>query len=52
MKRIISYQIGVDVLGFPIYAEHHIYQGVSAPLKNPKIKRNWIRVFLKIVKQH
>lgn len=50
--RIAIYQIGVDVLGFPVYVEHTIYQGVSAPLKNPKIKRSWMKVFSKTIKQH
>ena len=49
---LVTFQVGVDVLGFPIYCEHKIYEGTSAPLKNPKIKRNWIRVFQRIIKQH
>lgn len=48
-KRKISFQVGVDILGFPIYVTHEIYQD------NPKInraKKGWITVIQTIFKQH
>jgi hypothetical protein len=59
---IVQYQVGVDVLGFPIYVEHHIIIGESK--ENNKIKpdnynnklkpytKKWISILQKIVKQH
>lgn len=52
IMRIVTYQIGVDVLGFPLYAEHKIYEGVSAPFRDVRISRKWMKVFLNIIKQH
>jgi hypothetical protein len=54
-KNVISYQIGVDVLGFPIYMQHKIYKistdpgskyhkGISVPIGQV--------VEQKIIKQH
>jgi hypothetical protein len=51
MKAAI-YQIGVDVLGFPIYVEHHIYQGVEQRGKFNTINLKWLKVIQKIIKQH
>ena len=53
--KVVQYQIGVDVLGFPIYMEHKIYKistdpgskyhkGISVPVGQV--------VEEKIIKQH
>jgi len=53
--KVVSYQVGVDVLGFPVYMQHKIYKvstdpnskfhkGVSIPLGQV--------VEEKIIKQH
>lgn len=47
-----SFQVGVDVLGFPIYVEHYIYDGVETGSKYGLIKSYWIKVIEKIIKQH
>ena len=49
--RVTSYQIGVDVLGFPIYLEHKIFQDVLAEYKHNK-KKHWVSVLQRIIKQH
>jgi hypothetical protein len=50
--KIVSYQIGVDVLGFPIYMQHSIAKGETNQSKfNPKPKK-WIKVIQEIIKQH
>lgn len=46
-----SFQIGVDVLGFPIYIEHVITKGETKPCFNRK-KEEWVTVQQKIIKQH
>lgn len=52
MSKIISYQVGVDVLGFPIYMVHEIYNGETKKSKfNPKPKQ-WLKVVQTIIKQH
>lgn len=50
MRKII-YQIEVDVLGFPIYVEHYVYQDNPKTTKKEPQKR-WLTVIEKIVKQH
>lgn len=50
-KNEVTYQIGVDVLGFPIYAQHTIYTGETKTRINPN-KKPWIAVEQKIIKQH
>lgn len=51
MERIITYQIGVDVLGFPIYVQHEIHEGETNQNKFwPKPKR-WLKVIESIIKQ-
>ncbi len=51
MRRVI-YQIGVDVLGFPIFMEHTILEGEDEGSKfNPK-KLGWIIVLYRLIKQH
>lgn len=47
-----SYQIGVDVLGFPIYLEHQIIIGKTTHNKFNPIKKCWLKVIEKIIKQH
>jgi hypothetical protein len=49
---IVEYQIGVDVLGFPIYVRHEIYKGETNQNKFcPKPKR-WLKVIESFIKQH
>lgn len=50
-KTTATYQVGVDVLGFPIYIEHHIYTDKPSESKNNSNKQ-WLTVIEKIVKQH
>lgn len=50
--RIAIYQIGVDCLGFPVYVEHHIYEGVEQRGKFNIINLKWLKVIQKIIKQH
>jgi hypothetical protein len=49
--RIAIYQTGVDVLGFPVYVEHHIYQDKLKEVKHEK-KNHWVSVVEKFIKQH
>mgnify|MGYP003612746956 CR=1 FL=1 len=52
MERIITYQIGVDVLGFPIYVQHEIHEGETNQNKFwPKPKKRWLKVIESIIKQ-
>lgn len=48
----VTYQVGVDVLGFPIYVEHHIYTGISNESQYNPRKTFWLKVIEKIIKQH
>lgn len=49
MPKKVTYQIGVDILGFPIYIEHII---IDEELKNNiKFKRK-LTVLQRIIKQH
>ncbi|MCK8143198.1 hypothetical protein MW871_15010 [Flavobacterium sp. I-SCBP12n] len=50
--RVISYQIGVDVLGFPIYMQHQIYEGVGPLNKISSSPKHWVKIIQKIIKQH
>ena len=50
--KIVQYQIGVDVLGFPVYAQHTIYTGTRKGNKINPVKKDWITVEEKIIKQH
>ena len=47
-----TYQIGVDILGFPIYVEHYVYRGIDEVNKFKPLKSFWVTVIEKIVKQH
>lgn len=50
IRRTATYQVGVDILGFPLYVEHVIYQD------NPVYTRNggkkWLSVITNFFKQH
>ena len=49
---IVEYQIGVDVLGFPIIMRHEILKGNTKPsFTNPKPKK-WLKCIQTIIKQH
>lgn len=53
--KVVSYQTGVDVLGFPIYVEHKIYD--FKPDSNSKFHKSRTTpltqvVEQKIIKQH
>jgi hypothetical protein len=50
--KIITYQIGVDILGFPIYMEHTIIQGKTNQSKFYTKPLKWLKCIQKIVKQH
>jgi hypothetical protein len=47
-----TYQIGVDVLGFPIYIQHDIYRGESEVSKFNSKKSFWVSVVEKLIKQY
>lgn len=49
--RVVSYQIGVDVLGFPIYMQHRIYQDKLPEHRHHK-KNHWVSIIQKLIKQH
>ena len=50
--KIVIYQVGCDVLGFPIYVEHHIYTGETKGSRINPIKKKWLVIEEKLVKQH
>lgn len=52
MKRIICFQIGVDVLGFPIYMQHIIHQDKPNKHKQTLKANRWLVVFESLIKQH
>lgn len=45
----VTYQIGVDILGFPIYMEHTIIHNTLNNFIKPK---NTLNVLQRIFKQH
>jgi hypothetical protein len=48
----VEYQIGVDVLGFPMYMRHEIKTGSTKPsFTKPKPKK-WTKCLQSIIKQH
>ena len=49
--KIVTYQIGVDVLGFPVYMEHTVYKGENQSKFYPKPLK-WLKCIQKLVKQH
>lgn len=50
MKRTAIFQYGVDVLGFPLYVEHTIYQ--DKPRKRNQTPKNcWIVTTQQFLKQ-
>jgi len=50
--KVITYQIGVDVLGFPVYAQHTVYKGTTKGTKTNPAKTPWVTVEQKTLKQH
>lgn len=52
MKTVVSYQIGVDVLGFPIYMQHTVYKGETNESKFYYKPVEWFKCIQKLVKQH
>lgn len=52
MQRTITYQIGVDVLGFPIYVQHEIFHGETNQNKFWPKPKKWLKVIQSIIKQH
>lgn len=51
-KNIATYQIGVDILGFPIYLQHSIHTGTTKGNKINPVKKSWIAVEIETIKQH
>ena len=47
----VEYQIGVDVLGFPMYMVHEISTGQTKGSKFHSRVKKWITVSQRIVKQ-
>lgn len=45
--RKVTFQVGVDVMGFPIYVEHYVLQH-----KGIQDKQERVFTFEKIIKQH
>lgn len=45
--RVVTYQVGVDVLGFPIYVEHYVWQH-----KGHQDKKERVITAHKIIKQY
>ncbi len=52
MNKTAIFQVGVDILGFPIYVEHHFYTGKNQPNLIKNGKPFWFKVIQKIIKQH
>ena len=50
--KIVTFQIGVDVLGFPIYWQHQIYEGETKQNKFWTKPKRWLKVIQSIIKQH
>lgn len=50
--KIVTYQIGVDILGFPIYWEHRIYEGVGPTNKISSSPKHWVKIIQNLIKQH
>ena len=48
----VTYQVGVDILGFPIYVEHYVYRGEAQVNKFKPVKSFWVSVIEKIIKQY
>lgn len=47
-----TYQVDVDVLGFPMYMEHLIERRESKPSKFNSKSYSFFRVLQRIIKQH
>jgi uncharacterized protein YijF (DUF1287 family) len=52
LKNTATYQIGVDILGFPIYVQHTICEGDIKQSKFQPKPLKWTKVEGKIIKQH
>lgn len=52
LLNTVEYQIGVDVLGFPIYLQHQIKKGETKQSKFYPKPKKWMLVIQKIIKQH
>lgn len=52
LKNTATYQIGVDVLGFPIYVQHNISEGDIKQSKFQPKPLKWLSVEAKTIKQH
>jgi hypothetical protein len=50
--KVVSYQIGVDVLGFPVFVQHTIAKGETRQSKFYPKPKPWIKVIQKFIKQH
>ena len=50
--KVATYQIGVDVLGFPIYVQHTIREGNIKQSKFQPKPLKWMNVEAKTIKQH
>lgn len=50
--RRATYQIGVDVLGFPIYIQHEIHEGETNQNKFWTKPKRWLKIVETLIKQH
>ena len=50
--KVVTYQIGVDVLGFPVYQQHTISNGDTKQSKFYPKPLKWQKVEQEIIKQH
>jgi fructose-1,6-bisphosphatase len=46
------YQIGVDILGFPMYLEHNITRKETRSINTGEVLQSEAKTIEKIVKQH
>jgi hypothetical protein len=50
--KTVQYQIGVDVLGFPVFMQHSISEGEIKQSKFYPKPKKWMKIIQKIIKQH
>jgi hypothetical protein len=50
--KVVSYQIGVDVLGFPVFIQHTISEGETRQSKFYPKPKKWMKIIQQIIKQH
>lgn len=48
----VEYQIGVDVLGFPIYMQHTVMKGLTNQSRFYSKPKTWVKCIQKLIKQH